>query len=90
MELDFNEEKPVQISELDMINHPPHYISANGLEAIDVIDAFTADLKGHDAVYTAKILKYILRWKHKDGIKDLKKARWYLNRLIDILEKENN
>lgn len=76
----------------DMINHPPHYISETGLESIDVIDAFTFDLVGKEATHTGKVLKYVMRWKHKDGLKDLKKAQWYLNRLIDHIEnieKEN-
>lgn len=66
----------------DMVNHPPHYISGNGLETIDVIEAFTADLEGIEAVCTANIIKYICRWKHKNGIQDLEKAQWYLKKLI--------
>ena len=69
----------------DMVNHPPHYQSSNGLEVIDVIEAFTEDLKGMEAVYTANIIKYICRWKKKNGIEDLKKARWYLSNLIDLI-----
>lgn len=78
--------------EPDMVNHPPHYISETGLEAIDVIDAFTFDLVGFESNYTFNVLKYTLRWKNKGGLKDLKKARWYLDRLItriEKLEKEN-
>lgn len=67
----------------DIVNHPEHYTYANGIECIDVIDAVTADLKGIDAVCTAQVLKYIWRWKHKNGVEDLKKAQWYLNYLID-------
>lgn len=70
----------------DMVNHPPHYISENGLETIDVIESFTADLQGIEAVCTANVIKYICRWKHKNGVQDLKKAQWYLTHLIDILE----
>lgn len=70
----------------DMVNHPPHYISENGLETIDVIESFTADLQGIEAVCTANVIKYICRWKHKNGVQDLKKAQWYLTHLIDNLE----
>lgn len=70
----------------NMVNHPPHYISENGLETIDVIESFTADLQGIEAVCTANVIKYICRWKHKNGVQDLKKAQWYLTHLIDILE----
>ena len=34
------------------------------------------------------VFKYIYRWKEKNGIQDLKKARWYLNDLISKLEQE--
>lgn len=71
----------------DMVNHPPHYISESGIEVIDVIKAFTKDLKGFEATDTGNVIKYILRWKHKNGIEDLKKAQWYLNDLITELEK---
>lgn len=76
----------------DMVNHPPHYQSETGLEVIDVIEAFTFDLKGIEAVCTGNALKYICRWKSKNGLEDLKKARWYIDRLInhvEKLEKEN-
>lgn len=66
-----------------VVNHPNHYISETGLETIDVIEAFTFDLKGIEAVCAANILKYICRWKNKNGLQDLKKAQWYLERLID-------
>ena len=67
----------------DNVNHPEHYMSYTGLETIDVIEAFTSDLTGMDAVCTANVIKYICRWKHKNGLEDLKKAQWYLNRLIE-------
>ena len=70
----------------DMINHPDHYQSANGLEVIDVIEEFTSDLKGIEATDTGNILKYVCRWKKKNGIEDLKKAKWYLEHLIDYVE----
>lgn len=71
----------------DMVNHPPHYQSKSGLEAIDVIEAFTADLMGIEATDTGNVLKYMLRWKGKNGLEDLKKARWYLDHLINHVEK---
>lgn len=77
----------------DLVNHPAHYISETGLETIDVIEAFTFDLKGLEAVCTANIIKYICRWKHKNGLQDLEKAQWYLNKLINYVqysEKESN
>ena len=73
----------------DVVNHPKHYKAVNGLEAIDVIEAFTAKLKGIQATDTGNILKYMLRWHEKNGIEDLKKAQWYLNHLISKVEKES-
>ena len=74
----------------DMVNHPQHYKSESGLEVIEAIEAFTYDLQGMEAVDTGNVLKYICRWKKKNGIEDLKKAQWYLNHLIKHVEKESN
>lgn len=71
----------------DMVSHPPHYQTAYGLETIDVIEAFTADLKGIEATDTGNIIKYICRWKHKNGLQDLEKCKWYLEHLIKHVEK---
>lgn len=72
----------------DMVNHPSHYKSKYGLEVIDVIKAFTYDLNGIVATDTGNIIKYILRWKDKNGIEDLKKAEWYLLHLITELKNQ--
>lgn len=79
----FTENKTV-----DMVNHPSHYKAKNGMEAIDVIKAFTDGLVGSEAYNTGNAIKYILRWKNKNGVEDLKKAVWYINDLINELEKE--
>lgn len=68
------------------IAHPAHYQTSNGLETIDVMEAFTEDMAGYEAVCTSNVLKYICRWKKKNGIEDLKKAEWYLKRLIEHIE----
>ena len=75
------------MKEKDMVNHPSHYISETGMEVIDVIEAFTFDLKGIEAVDTGNILKYVCRWKKKNGLQDLQKAKWYLEHLIAHVEK---
>ena len=75
----------------EMVNHPAHYQSEAGIEVIDVMEAFTADLKGAEAVNTSQVIKYILRWKNKEKpLQDLKKCKWYLERLIKHVEKEND
>jgi hypothetical protein len=65
------------------VNHPSHY-NQNSMETIDVIEnsipsiSFCGYLRGN-------ILKYVLRYEYKNGTEDLKKARWYLDRLIKTL-----
>lgn len=68
------------------VAHPAHYQTSNGLETIDVMEAFTEDMTGYEAVCTSNVLKYICRWKKKNGLEDLKKAEWYLKRLIEHIE----
>ena len=70
---------------IDMVNHPPHYISKTGLETIEVMEAYVADM---ESAAQAMVLKYICRYRNKNGLEDLKKCRWWLNYLIDILEKK--
>lgn len=70
----------------DMVNHPSHYQSEYGLEVIDVIKAFTSNLTGVEATDTGNVLKYMCRWKNKNGVEDLKKAKWYLEHLINNVE----
>ena len=70
----------------DPVTHPIHYQSNSGLEVIDVIKAFTEDLTGMEAVDTGNVLKYVCRWKKKNGLEDLKKAKWYLENLINFEE----
>ena len=72
-----------------MVSHPSHYQSKSGLEVINVIEAFTEGLEGIEAVDTGNVIKYICRWKDKNGVQDLEKAMWYIQHLIDHLIKED-
>lgn len=65
----------------DKVNHPSHY-NHGGIECIDGIAAATCGLEGLDAVCTGNVIKYMWRWKFKNGIEDLQKAKWYLDKLI--------
>lgn len=69
----------------DKINSPIHY-SSSEIECIDAIEA----MLGNDfpAYLQGNITKYLWRFKHKNGVEDLKKARWYLNKLINQYEIE--
>lgn len=73
-----------------MVSHPSHYQSRSGLEVIDAIRAFTEDLVGPEAYNTGNIIKYVCRWKKKNGIQDLEKAMWYLTDLINYLKEKEN
>ena len=65
----------------ERVNHPPHY-NAGGIECIDALEAATNGLQGIEAFCTANAIKYLWRWKLKNGEEDLQKAVWYINRLI--------
>ncbi len=64
------------------VNQPAHYQSGV-IEVIEIIDAFNLNF------YEGNIIKYLLRHNRKDGIYDLKKAKWYLDRLIERIEKDS-
>ena len=72
----------------EMVTHPPHYQSESGLEVIDVIEAYTTNLNGIEATDTGNIIKYMCRWKSKNGLQDLRKAAWYLEHLISKVEEQ--
>jgi hypothetical protein len=82
----FHIRKMLKMSDDDKVNHPSHYKSG-GLEVIDIIEAKLSpdQLKGY---YLGNIMKYVFRHEYKDGITDLKKALWYLDRLISNVSKE--
>lgn len=65
----------------DKIN-PSHYKQGK-IECIDAIEAATVNKKGLQAVCTANIIKYVWRCEQKNGLEDLEKAKWYLNKMIE-------
>ena len=72
---------------MDMVNHPPHYIKS-GIETIDAIQAMTGD--GFQSYLQGNILKYLWRYPYKNGVEDLKKAQWYLSKLIEELDEHKS
>lgn len=68
----------------DKVNNPAHY-NTGGIETLDYIKAKTKDYPSYAA---GNILKYVSRYEHKNGIEDLKKARFYLNDLIEWMESD--
>lgn len=71
----------------DAVNHPDHYTNGK-VECIDAIEAATEGLEGFEGALIANVIKYVWRWKFKNGLEDLKKAKWYLNKLISKVEEE--
>ena len=69
----------------DMVNHPTHYCQG-GIECIDAIKAATVNKHGIEAVCVANVIKYIWRYETKNGLEDVRKAAWYIDRLIKELE----
>ncbi len=66
------------------IDHPPHY-TKGGIETLDFIEAKELNY------YRGNIIKYLVRAGHKPStpeIEDLRKARFYLNREIEMMEKK--
>lgn len=75
-------------AEYDNVNHPAHY-TAGGIECIDAIAAaLTCQTDPMHAWLTGQVLKYIWRWPLKNGLEDLKKAHFYLDRLIAGVERK--
>ena len=64
----------------EAVNHPPHYNTGN-IEVIDAIEDWELDFNA------GNVVKYVARHQHKaNPVEDLKKARWYLDRLIERME----
>jgi len=69
----------------DNVNHPAHYTSGN-IECIDAIESAVTELTGIEAMCTGNAIKYLWRWKRKNGVEDLRKAKWYIDKLISLQE----
>lgn len=84
---------PIQAPEqFDIINKPKHYMLVDGVEVRDVCKALAERMQDkYSAFFISdyiQFLQYVLRFDQKNGIEDLKKAKWYLEKLIESKEKE--
>ena len=71
----------------EQVNSPDHYHAESGIEVMDAIELWTKD-KG-EGFCIGNVIKYVSRCQAKQNkLTDLRKARWYLNRLIERLERE--
>jgi hypothetical protein len=75
---------PFDMPPADNVNHPPHY-NANKIECIDYLEDSLGE--GFSYYLEGAIKKYLHRWRYKHSqrapVEDLRKARWYLDKLID-------
>ena len=72
---------------VDVVNSPSHYKSG-GIEAIEGIEA-SMEPEAYAGYLKGNIMKYMWRYERKGKpIEDLKKARWYLDRLIGLRERK--
>lgn len=75
-----------EANESDPVNNPAHYQSESGIECIDAIRAALTpeEFRGY---CKGNIFKYLWRHDRKNGAEDVRKSRWYLERLTKELEK---
>jgi hypothetical protein len=71
--------------ENDAVNHPNHYCKG-GVECLDAIKAALGDK--YEGFLAGNVLKYIYRYPDKNGVEDCEKARFYLDKLIEVLSNE--
>lgn len=70
----------------DLVNHPPHY--QGNVECIEAIEAQLSN-EEYRGYLKGNIAKYLWRERTKGGVESLKKAQWYLNRLVDLDEEDS-
>jgi hypothetical protein len=75
----------------DMVNAPPHYQLAPGLEVYDLRQALALKAEIHRVPHDMysdwdRAIEYLLRMWEKNGVEDAKKARWYIDKLIGKLD----
>ena len=76
-------EKTIDEKTIEMVDHPKHYQSKHGVEVIDIIEEFGLGF------HLGNVIKYVLRAGHKSNeLEDLEKAKWYLERVIDLKKTE--
>ena len=76
------------LPDIDLVNSPAHYASG-GIECIDAIKASMSKLE-YEGFLKGNLIKYTWRYRDKGGVQDLRKANWYLDRLIKTHETHND
>lgn len=73
----------MSLPKLDLVNHPPHYTNGK----IEVLDFIEDQKFGY---LDGQVIKYISRYRYKNGLEDLEKAEFYLKRLIKQIKDNAN
>ena len=67
----------------DVVNHPEHYNSRTPYECIKVLKKWMSE-EQYVGFLKGNIIKYLCRSEKKNGTEDLRKARWYMNKLVEV------
>jgi Protein of unknwon function (DUF3310) len=84
-ELDCGKSNTRSMSE--KVNHPAHYGGDTPYEVIKVLRHWFSD-EQFEGFLVGNAIKYLSRYKKKNGLEDVKKAQWYVNYLVELLEKQ--
>lgn len=69
----------------DIINNPEHY-TKYPVDVIEIINWLSSNASTpYEGYLVGTVVKYLFRYPHKNGVEDLKKARWFLDKLIEEL-----
>ena len=95
-----HEDRGYLLDKYNVVDKPKHYMlfEEQGIEVRDIIEKLVSKLDDHvgieipysplfSADYT-QMMQYLMRFMDKNGVEDLKKARWYLDKLIDAYESD--
>lgn len=68
----------------------PNHYNQGKIECIEAIESATEGLNGYEGYHTGNIIKYVWRWKFKNGIEDLEKAKYSIDLLIKYLKEQES
>lgn len=93
------EDREYLLDKYNVVDNPKHYMlfEEEGIEVRDVIEKLVEKVDEARMPYSplfsadyVQMMQYLMRFMDKNGQEDLKKARWYLDKLIDSYEYEHN
>ena len=92
-EVDCQGDDKHKLEEYDNVNKPKHYMlfPEHNIEVRDLMKLLAGqlDYEGYSAMLISdyiQAMQYLLRWHNKNGIEDVRKAKWYLDKIIEELD----